>query len=170
MMSFMRGGSKGAVAEKGTTAAEQAAEKELGLAWIRQTLQAKEKLQKANEVVSATPNVQICPAIFGENFYPPTYEPQEEEPLRIRLEKEVRNFAGPRSRLVRTPKQSSIDRPPCRRYAPHCHRTCVNSPTVAFLFSRSCLTVRSLLAVRVYLHLAVTGHFSLGAVALLRSS
>lgn len=104
----MRGGSKGAVADKATVA-DQAAEKELGLAWIRQTLQAKEKLQKVNEVVGQTPDVSVCPAIFGENFYPPTYEPQEEEPLRMRLEKEVRDTQEQTAILV------SCSRGGCRR-------------------------------------------------------
>ncbi|PFH33035.1 hypothetical protein BESB_082340 [Besnoitia besnoiti] len=87
MLSFLRGSRNGAEKAGGVNGMADA-DKELGLVWIRKMLDAERKLQKVNEVVTAA-NVQIAPAIFGENFYPPVHEPAEEETLRSRLEKEA---------------------------------------------------------------------------------
>ncbi|KEP61598.1 UNVERIFIED_CONTAM: hypothetical protein HHA_239510 [Hammondia hammondi] len=87
MLSFLRGSRSN---DKADVVAGTADNGELGLAWIRRTLGAEEKLQKANAVVT-TANAQICPAVFGNNFYPPVYEPAGEVALRSRLEKEARD-------------------------------------------------------------------------------
>lgn len=80
MLSFMRG-------SRNTEKASDAGD-ELGLSWIHRTLDAKEKIEKANEVVVGA-NVQLCPAIFGSNFYPPVLEVEGEGSLRAALEKEA---------------------------------------------------------------------------------
>ncbi|KYF40006.1 hypothetical protein TGARI_239510 [Toxoplasma gondii ARI] len=87
MLSFLRGSRS---TDKADVIAGTADNGELGLAWIRRTLGAEEKLQKANAIVT-TANAQTCPAVFGNNFYPPVYEPAGEEALRSRLEKEARD-------------------------------------------------------------------------------
>ncbi|CBZ51821.1 conserved hypothetical protein [Neospora caninum Liverpool] len=85
MLSFLRGSRSTDKAGGGGEAGDSG---ELGLAWIRKTLEAEAKLQKANEIITNA-NIQICPAIFGNDFYPPVYEPSGEEALRSRLEKEA---------------------------------------------------------------------------------